>query len=530
MSAYRMLCFGVSLSVAHIYGYTQPPSGVTFFSPRSQATNAAQELIRDQQYIYQNLVTTENLFDVSLGYAHSLSPNRLATIIFGTDIFTVTGSALPERGSTDLLADYFGLSPAFISTVQVKPEIQSVIVPLSLYYGFDAWLKGTYIRLNVPFVWTQTHVEMFEEIVSTGDTVPFPAEYMSIPAINAPYSSFREALQQPTSFGAMNSPRLFGNLSCQRLNQTKLANITADFGWNYFFDEEQTSHLGIKLRVVTPNGTRPKIKYLYEPIAGNGHHWELGVGINGHGTLWKPDDEQELTIYLNLLITHLFKSHQRRSFDLRLFPCYTKFFSRYMLVKEFDDNGLPTGQLAPLINYTTLPCTSSTSAEFDGALMFAYTRKNLTFDIGYNGWIRAKESIDLCGGLPHNRIGLKGIQNTFTPLSNPSAATESSATIFGTSITNQGAVVDPISPQFVNTQDIDVYSARSPTVVTHKFFTYLGYTWGTLHKQYQLQPFVGIGGELEFEGINDINEFEPPTDRNTMAQWSVWFRAGFMFG
>jgi hypothetical protein len=531
MSAYRMLCFGASLGSIIPLLQAQPPSAITFFSPRSQAANSAEELIRDQQYIYQNRVSQEHMFDLSVAYAHSLSPNRLASIVFGADVFTVSGSAIPERGVNDLLADYFGLSPAFISTVQMRPEIRSSIVAGTLYYNLEKFISGAYIDIQIPFVWTATNVGVLEELVSTGTDVQFPADYMSIPAISTPSTSFAQALRHSVPFGSMQEPRLFGNLNCEKLHKATIANITADFGWNYFFNEEQTSHFGLKVRVVTPNGTRPKNRYLYEPIAGNGHHTEFGIGLNGHAALWIPDDGQELSLYGNLLITHLFKSRQCRSFDLHNIRCNSKFFSRYMLVKEFDSDGLPTGKIAPLINYSTLPCDISTAAQFDGSLMFAYNRKHLTFNLGYNGWIRTKESIHLCGGLPYNRLGLKGIQNTFTPPTNaPSDATESSATIFGTTFNNQSAVTDPLSPQFINTQDLDPHSARSPLVLTHKIFTYLGYTCGKLHKSHSFQPFFGIGGELEFEGINDINEFEPPTDKNTMAQWSIWFKLGLMFG
>jgi hypothetical protein len=531
MSAFRVLCVGLLCSYVPI-AYAAPPSGITFFSPRSQIVNSAQELIRDHQYIYQNYVVREHMFDITVGLAHSFAADRLATIIFGNSVLTVSGSELVDRNVHDLLADYFGLSPTFKSTVQILPKIENVIVPATLYYNLDPVLFGLYVRLQVPLVWNRSHVEMVENVIDTGTNAPFPAEYMAIPSIMSPYSSFTQALKHPTPFGAMYEPRLFGNLaSCQPPDTLTIANITADLGWNYFFNDEQTSHLGIKFRVVTPNSTRPKNKLLYEPLAGNGHHWELGLGLNGHGLLWSPDDQQELNLYINLLITSILTSRQCRSFDLKNRPtCLSKFFSRYMLVKEFDEAGLAEGRLAPLINYSTLACDVSTPAQFDGSLMFAYTRKQLTFDIGYNGWIRTKENIRLRSGLPYNRLGLKGIQSTFTPTNFPSPVTESTATIFGAYLGAQGAVADPLSPQFINTQDIDPYSARSPLVLTHKIFTYLGYTWDELHKQCQLQPFIGLGAEFEFEGINDINDYEPPTGKNTMSQWSFWFRAGLLFG
>jgi hypothetical protein len=533
MAPYRIgyisLLLGIYTSL-----YASPPSGITFFSPRSQITNAAQELIQDQQYIYHNSYVHEHMFDLAFSIAHSLDPDRLATIIFGDSQLTISGSALPDRNINDLLADHFGLSPNFKSTIEIIPEVKSFILPATLYYNLDALLYGLYIRLQIPFVWTKTTIDIIEEIIEPGSNVPFPALYMDIPAISSPYNSFVQALTAPTTFGAMHEPRIFGNIAgCRGAHKAAIANITTDLGWNYYFNEKHTSHFGIKFRVVTPNGNKPHARLLYEPIAGNGHHWEVGVGIHGHVLLWNPDDQQQLDLYMTLLVTHLLSSRQHRSFDLKDFAPICKqesrFFSRYMLVKEFDENRQPVGRLAPLINYTTVWCDINTPAEFDGGIMFSYTRKQFTLDIGYNGWIRTKEDVDPVQGLPLNRLGLKGIQNTFLLDETPSPATEHRATIFGDYIGNQALLTDNPSPQFVNTQDLDIESAESPLVVTHKIFVYLSYTCDELHKQYQLQPFIGLGGEFEFEGINDINEFEPPTDKNTMSQWSFWFRAGLLF-
>jgi hypothetical protein len=526
----NLLFVGLLLGIAP-YLNAGPPSGVTFFSPRSQVVNAAQELIRDQQFIYQNDVVCEQLFDMTLGYAHSFNADRLATIIFGNYQFTVSGSELVDRNVNDFLADYFGLSPTFKSTLQVKPEIQNIILPATLYYGFGDICAGLYIRLQLPFVFTSSKVWIDEEVISNGSETPFPPDYMALGSVTSPYQSFAQVLHEPLSFGAMQEPRRFGSILCHSAHINTLANCTFDLGWNHFFTEDRGSHIGIKFRVVTPNSTRPKNRLLFEPIAGNGYHWELGVGLNGHILLWTPDEQQQLDLYLNLLITSLLTSHQHRTFDLKDRPqCSSKFFSRYMLVKKFDSTGMALGELAPLINYSMLACRISTPAQFDGTIMFSYNRKYLTFDIGYNGWIRSKENIKLCQELPYNALALKGIQNTFTPTGQPSSITESNATIFGTFIARQGAVADPLSPKFINTQDIDPYSARSPLVLTHKIFFYLGYTGGKLHKTHQWQPFVGIGGEFEFEGINDLNNYEPPTAKNTMAQWSFWLRGGFLFG
>ena len=39
------------------------------------------------------------------------------------------------------------------------------------------------------------------------------------------------------------------------------------------------SHFGFFGVVVVPTGNRPKAKYIFEPLVGNGRHWEVGNSI-----------------------------------------------------------------------------------------------------------------------------------------------------------------------------------------------------------------------------------------------------------
>ena len=85
-------------------------------------------------------------------------------------------------------------------------------------------------------------------------------------------------------------------------------------------------------------------------------------------------------------------------------------------------------------------------------------------------------------------------------------------------------IVDTVSPVFFNTQDLDPKSAATPQIETHKIFTFIGYSW--IDKQHAI-PFVGIGGEVEFEGVRP--ERETKANKNALAQWGIMVKGGLAF-
>ncbi len=86
-------------------------------------------------------------------------------------------------------------------------------------------------------------------------------------------------------------------------------------GYNAWLEHD--SHLGFEVRAAIPTGTLPTGEFLFEPVVGNGHHWELGAGFSGHILFWEDDDtDGTFGFYADANITHLFKNSQCRVFDL----------------------------------------------------------------------------------------------------------------------------------------------------------------------------------------------------------------------
>lgn len=523
MKFYRITASALLLvSALPLNGF--PSYGYSILSPRPQTTNGEWDARNDFTWIYQNQVKPSHLFDISLNFAQSFQPEELAAEIFGDSVISVSGSMLPNRGTMDFMADQFGLSPFFASTTTFRPQYRSVVIPATAIFDLDQWIGcHAYFRITVPFVWASTNLCVSEDIVNPEENIPFPPDYFGVDAVT-PLTSFTEALMRTKPVGALTEPLKYGRITCEQ-SDGRLANITCDLGVNPIFDDEHS--FGIFARMATPNARRPTAQFLFEPFVGNAHQWELGAGIKGHQRIWCGGGDTEFSVYLALALTHLFGGRQHRSFDL----CPNGFFSRYLLVKTFDTDGNATGNLAPLINYSTLPCKVSANLQLDGVFMATYLDRGLHFDFGYEVYLRTQEKVSFLGSIPSKKLGIKGVQETYNETTQqPSNDTQHTATIFGPDFDQQIFVVDNPSPQFVDMSQINPKSGLSPQIFTQKIFAYLGYQWDCLHRGKAIQPYIGIGFDVEFQSGNEAEAPIWDVDNNTLCQWNIQWRGGFLFG
>ncbi|HEX4068562.1 MAG TPA: hypothetical protein VHX42_00530 [Candidatus Babeliales bacterium] len=488
---------------------------LSIFSPRSQDINAARDVVGWHPFIHRyDINRNYSTLAFTPQYNQSLRPKRISLALFNSDTFSLSGSEIPGREDTqELLADYFGLSPEFASDAYFKPLIQNLECDIALYIGLSSWLKGLYLQFRGPGVWTKWDLHLSDINIDESDS-PFPAGYMAADAVTPPYHSYTQAMRGIYPFGEVEKLK-YGKI-CGAQTLSGLAALEMVLGYDFIHTE--TSHTGINFRASAPTGSRPKGEYFFEPRVGCGKHWQIGVGFTGHGQLWERDNEQNLIIWVDVNFTNMLQARQRRSFDL----CRNGFFSRYILAKEFDQNGMFTENLLPVINFTTLECDVHVSIQVDMIFMFAYAYKNFLFDIGYNGWIRSREKIKLCEGITPNKYGLKGVQFAVNPITGqPDNTTESHATIFET----EPIMPDGLMPVFISTKDINIKSAASPLLITQKLFWHFSYSWPDCCTH--ATPYFGAGAEIEFEGINSRNSYQPAD--TTMGQASFWLKGGAAF-
>jgi hypothetical protein len=511
-----------SLLQANTDDINQPLHGKTFLAPRSESVNAARELVLWHRYINQYCQDFYGAFSVTPEYKHSFRPNRLAEYFWAVDELVIAGSQVPNRTpEIDILADYFGLSPSFESTVTMDPQIRTGLIDFDVYLGYQDY----YLRAHIPYVWTKWTYEFNEVITQGTPNTAFPAGYMDVGPVTPPATSFTQAINGGLSWGQVRA------LEFGRIDKPKgisgFAEAQIALGWNFI--NTPLAHAGINIRGSVPAGTRSKAIYLFEPIIGNGHHPEFGVGFTSHAMLWEKDGQQNISIFCDINLTHLFNSRQRRSFDLinpedRQNLEFQGFATRYILAKQFL-NGVYTGITVPAIDITTLECDVSVAIQVDAVIMASYEYCGYTADLGYNAWFRSREMISNREPIPNNTYALKGIQNVAGPGPLGAQATQSNATIFGNDFADRALVADLNPPVFFNDSMIDDNSAQASRGFTHKLFGNFGYTWNDC--MHWISPFFGIGGEVEFEGLNPRQDIK--ANKNSISQWGVWLKTGFAF-
>ena len=538
-----------------------PCDGYPFLQIRSQGRDSARELVGWQQFVNKyDMDSTYGAFSVAVEYSKSFRGERLAHFLFGNDLVNccdlyIQGSQVADRNEKAWLADYFGLSPEFNSKVSFCPQIQNVVLDLNFYLGLDELAEGLFVKINAPIVWTKWELCPCERIIDKG-TAGFDAGYMSDAEIERAKlaNTFLSTMGGSYKFGDMQTPLGYGRMTNCDCTKTRLGEIDFTFGWNFALEEDY--NFGAFLYVAAPAGNRPCAKQLFEPMVGNGKHWEFGGGFTGSWIFNRSDEceDRYMGLWLEATLSHLFKSCQCRSFDFCGKPG-----SRYMLLEEMvtndgddvikgDVDGTATAakyrynkNLIPAINWATFNVDVRIDLQADIALKFGWIRDNWTFDLGYNLWARTGEKFcnECCpcdtgkvyaikgdaflygeetDGTKHALSATQSLANIRTgknypavnadnPKANPRidkpynalyGAGDALLNIIGTSAGNGTRINTSVDPIIVSKNMLNL--GKSPSAISHKVFAHVGYAWKDRDEDWT--PFLGIGGKVEFAQDN----------------------------
>lgn len=524
-----------------------------FVPVRSQGTNSARDYAGVIQ-LYRDVAQTgyHGILSIAAEYTNSFRPSAVSSALFGCDLvesrnvlqgglsLNITGSSIEDldldsstwsRNNTkDWLADYFLLPIDFAAQVHFVPRIQNVIADISLCAMGEGKLEGFYSTIKLPFAWTKYDLSAYETIEQHGSKNGYDIAITNSMTLNSFFDL--SCNRQGLSFSQDGSPITNIPLNCSRIcpcpqGKAGLADLPLTLGYNYL---QPHYHVGAYGRVVAPTGNAPKGSFLFEPIIGNGHHWELGGGATAYATLWHPqEDDKELAFVFDCCLTHLFAAQQVRVFDLKNKP-----WSRYILAKQFDDTGTPTGIRGQVANLTSCPIKVSYAVQTDLVAFLSYRSESFIYDFGYNLWARSCEklcrtscatSADCCGSCSFTK------ENWGLGVTTPDQ-TESASTIHE-SIAMLGVPADS-SPVYITNDDI-AYDSTQTKSLTHKLFMHLGYEW----LEHKHPPFIGFGGEIELGSINTCNMRSVcATGCNSgcsccrafaISQWGVWLKGGVAF-
>lgn len=597
--------------LAYFAAYALIPTSLfcasTHFSFRSQSVHAERHFSGINTELFR--APTSNAYAtylLTIGYGQTFDGSIVVENFFNpylqcqgnTAGLVISGSSVPNRGAQDLFADYFYLPRDFKSFISFKPEIKNLLFEWSLYAGLDSWYPGMYFMFDAPFVHTRWTMNPHEKVLQRGVLSDPPgylatrevfrselfntmSEYFNGNQISSIEDTFEALLPTPSTqkFNVILESLRSAKIAYGDRTRSRFADLRARLGINFLWADDY--HLGLNIQTAAPTGNRPSGEYLFEPVAGNGHHWELGMGLNGHYSYWYSEDEStELQLGIDINVTHLFDSAQRRTLDLVGKP-----LSRYMLAEQIvGPLTLPlslnlkaggvtpsaqfTSYFAPVANLTNTKVNVSVAAQVDAVFALTALHKNWTSNLGCDIWYRSAEIFhlrDITFIEQHaNEWALKGDARVFgfasandavspeLTLNQPVAlsATQSDATVTkglnGSSTVNSN-IDDPFlataggsntalnnepggvqintsrNPAFIRQIDIDLCNGE-PAALSTTVFGHIHYTWNEYKRWI---PSVGFGSEIEF---NLSKLCGPCGDRRVaLSQWNTWFKAGLAF-
>jgi len=497
--------------------------GKTFFSYRPQDSNVAQRMVGVIDTINQyETECTYGTLSASIAYSQTRNPNKLAqffsftgnnSMTYGPEClsFITTGTIHP-RGQINENFDIYGINFGTTSTGQIclRPQIKNVIFDVDIYTDWSEcfWGLKLWTRANLPLVNTKWNLHLKDACDIQEGTSNFATFLVSSKDVNVTVptpNDLSHAFAGP-AFGQV--PALnFGKVNGER-EKTALAGFHFEIGYDFW--KSQTGFFVAGLHMVAPTGNTPNAHYLFEPIAGANHAWQLGATLQAGYSLWQSncDNKKNISIYFDSIITHLFPSEQRRLFGL-LINDKTSPGSSYLVLKHYDKNGTLLG-LERAANLLACETKIKVDVMADLAIMLQYNSDCYMAGLGWNFWYRSKEKPECetickvrCCPFSHNdKYAIKGDALA------DNINSESKATI-GTCSSEE------TSPVYLTDKDIDRSIALNPSTYSNKIFGFVGRNWT---ESDIWTPYVLLEGEVEFG------------HKNTAAdQWSIMLKGGVSF-
>ena len=435
-------CFVAQLCDAH---------SKTTFIPRSIATDQVFELALTNFNVHKNCAQPE--FDIKPFFQTTVGHNLTKFFLMNNQC----SLSLSENGTGNVDSLWLRLISApgtfYQSTITMKPQRRTYGAVFTFYSYLSCLCECLWFGVNTAVV----HAQHKLGFVECGSKNP------------GTLTGFQNAYQAFT-----NPAWCAGKFYCGALNDTRLDDIQAKFGYDAWRNDEEWIAPYILLTI--PTGKKIRSGHIFEPIVGS-RHASFGVGINADIELCACDD-QSLDLMIDANYRYVFAANECRVFDLK-----NSDWSRFMQVvtPQAPANAVPG------INYFTqnVKVTPGSTAQLWAALHGRSCAWHA--EVGYNLWWRATEKIkfDCCNTLCD--VGI------FYYRALCSQDTASTATIC------EGVLPpNPVTPDasFISLtlNDLDVCSAKNDSVLTNKVYGSVAREWECSRRSY----IVGLNVSYEF--------------------------------
>jgi len=489
--------------------------GKSQFLPRSQGARQYRHLVGIIDYYALNSCSLSDWqLQLNVEYNQTWDNKKLGKYFSfkkKSDSFIVGPDTTPPSNGTDTNfrnAD-LGLSETFKSKVKLTPSIRTVVIEPTFYKNLDCLACDTWFQVIIPVTWAEWKMKCNETVENPGGTM-FQAGFVSTNATPVGATKALTAFAGNSKFGDNTTGLQKCKIICGKKKKWGVADLRTQLGWSFINCPDK--HAGFYFLTVAPTGNAPKSEQIFEPRIGLGH-WQAGGGLYGDALFWEScKGNTTLHGFAEFYTTHVFKRRRSRCLDLKA----NDIGSKYLLLKEFDSNGMYNNNLINFANVFTVQVKTKFAWLLEGTFGLQLNRNCWSVVGGYNIWAREKEQFD-CKGIrldscnpqgfltaEGKQYGVKGLENATNNDARPAS------TITTDGIQKSGNERNLITENNVFAR-LDFENGAIPRAVSHTFFVYAQYIFDNC----EYPAFIGLGGTVEIGQKN-----------NALNTWGVWAKFG----
>lgn len=246
--------------------------------------------------------------------------------------------------------------------------------------SFEQFLKGEYSVEYKPLGMTQATFAD-EETAGAGHP-PEPAFATTYKVYKEPASGQANA-QMPLQFSKIYSGK--------KRTDFGLGDIDISFGQRVA--DAENYDCAVFCSVVIPASNKPTGEFLFEPQRGNGHHFELGGGLEATMDLLSYE-AFSVEGFFNTTLRYIFKADEIRTLDAFMDSKVRMPWQRYFLVGEKGKSG----PLVPFSNISTFELEVKPGLVTEGFVGIDVQIGLLSIDLGYGFWAKEAEKIRIKSG------------------------------------------------------------------------------------------------------------------------------------
>ena len=387
-------------------------SDKTFLMPRSHNPNLAMEyttwhkqfaLIDDKKFggtvqatgFYEksnNKTDLGKYFGVCNYYNGNCIDDFIAVVPYST-------SADPKHVTAPFIfhRDYSPSERTLADKLTWRPYRESYGIRLDYHQKLDKFLKGLFFKVSAPIVHVKTSMGWTSSCCKPACTDPCSDPCKTSCSTTCtpgkPYC-VKEKLQNEDTASNGTAYSLGDYLTgcvkndfadakqvalCKAkihngVSETGIADIDLILGYNFLYKNEK--HFNVNVGLTIPTGNAPDGEWLWEPVVGNGGHWAIGAGLDGHFEIWK-DTDKSLDFVFALNYRYLFSSTEKRTFGYK-WPTGAgtdagkrALYGHWLLIAKTGDTWA-----TPAANYMTKDLKITPGSQFDGIIQLAFNYEN----------------------------------------------------------------------------------------------------------------------------------------------------------